>query len=81
MFLFVAHKILQVERSSGYEIISKTFTESEKCGLMEIEAFKLPMVAVPLRKHSGYRELFGTRCAVATSHKLTTLDLLIASNS
>ncbi|XP_028169804.1 ionotropic receptor 75a-like isoform X1 [Ostrinia furnacalis] len=51
----------QVEESSGYDIISKTFTESEKCGLKLIQAFKLPMVAVPIRKHSGYRELFAVR--------------------
>ncbi|XP_028169819.1 ionotropic receptor 75a-like isoform X3 [Ostrinia furnacalis] len=50
-----------VEESSGYDIISKTFTESEKCGLKLIQAFKLPMVAVPIRKHSGYRELFAVR--------------------
>nr|WPO56521.1 ionotropic receptor [Leucinodes orbonalis] len=51
----------QVEESSGYDIISKTFTEREKCGLKQIQAFKLPMVAVPIRRHSGYRELFATR--------------------
>nr|ALM24944.1 ionotropic receptor 75d [Athetis dissimilis] len=51
----------QVERSSGYDIIKQTFTEREKCSLKEIEAFKLPLVAVPMRKHSGYRELFASR--------------------
>lgn len=51
----------QVEASSGYDIISKTFLEEEKCGLKEIEAFKLPMVAVPIKKHSGYRDLVATR--------------------
>ncbi|XP_063532719.1 glutamate receptor ionotropic, kainate glr-3-like isoform X1 [Cydia strobilella] len=51
----------QVEEPSGYDIISKTFTEREKCGLKQIQAFKLPMVAVPIRKHSGYKELFATR--------------------
>nr|QZH55080.1 ionotropic receptor 75d [Achelura yunnanensis] len=51
----------QVEESAGYDIISKTFTEPEKCDLKEIEAYKLPMVAVPLLKHSGYRELFASR--------------------
>ncbi|CAH0581069.1 unnamed protein product [Chrysodeixis includens] len=50
-----------VERASGYDIITKTFTEREKCSLKEIEAFKLPHVAIPMRKHSGYRELFATR--------------------
>ncbi|CAH2075857.1 unnamed protein product, partial [Iphiclides podalirius] len=51
----------QVEQSSGYDIISKTFTEPEKCGLKEIQAFKLPMVAVPIRRHSGYRDLLASR--------------------
>ncbi|XP_048006929.1 glutamate receptor ionotropic, delta-1-like isoform X2 [Leguminivora glycinivorella] len=51
----------QVEEPSGYNIISKTFTEREKCGLTQIQAFKLPMVAVPMRKHSGYKELFASR--------------------
>lgn len=51
----------QVEESSAYDIISKTYTEREKCGLKEIKAFTLPMVAVPVRKHSGYRDLLGAR--------------------
>ncbi|CAG4961717.1 unnamed protein product [Parnassius apollo] len=51
----------QVEQGSGYDIISKTFTEHEKCGLKEIQAFKLPMVAVPIRRHSGYRDLLASR--------------------
>lgn len=50
-----------MEESSGYDIISKTFTEREKCGLQQIQAFRLPMVAVPLRRHSGYRDLFAAR--------------------
>ncbi|KAJ0175380.1 hypothetical protein K1T71_008539 [Dendrolimus kikuchii] len=50
----------QVEQSSGYDVISKTFEEHEKCGLKEIEAFSLPMVAIPIRKHSGYKELFAS---------------------
>ncbi|CAB3224062.1 unnamed protein product [Arctia plantaginis] len=51
----------QVERSSGYDVIMKTFTEHEKCSLDEIEAFKMPMVAIPMRRFSGYRELFAVR--------------------
>ncbi|XP_023934974.2 ionotropic receptor 75a-like [Bicyclus anynana] len=51
----------QVEESSAYDVISKTYTEREKCGLKEIKAFTLPMVAVPVRKHSGYRDLLGAR--------------------
>ncbi|CAH4037603.1 unnamed protein product [Pieris brassicae] len=51
----------QVELNSGYDVISRTYTEGEKCGLKEIQAFKLPMVSVPIRKHSGYRDLFAVR--------------------
>lgn len=50
-----------MEEPSGYDIISKTFTEHEKCGLQQVQAFRLPMVAVPVRRHSGYKELFATR--------------------
>ncbi|CAK1549296.1 unnamed protein product [Leptosia nina] len=62
----------QVEQNSGYDVISRTFTEREKCGLKEIQAFKLPMVAVPIRKHSGYRDLFAVRY-VNKSNELTRL--------
>ncbi|XP_075974129.1 ionotropic receptor 75a-like [Anticarsia gemmatalis] len=51
----------QVERSAGYDVITKTFTEREKCALDEIEAFKMPMVCIPMRRYSGYRELFAVR--------------------
>ncbi|KAH9642098.1 hypothetical protein HF086_007218 [Spodoptera exigua] len=65
-FAFQASRLLlfivcKVEKSSGYDIIKQTFTEREKCSLSEIEAFKPPLVAVPMKKHSGYRELFATR--------------------
>lgn len=65
----------QVEQSSGYEVISQTFTEAEKCGLKEIQAFRLPMVAIPLAKHSGYRELFATRSFPFNSHYLLSFPL------
>lgn len=58
--------MLKVEQSPGYDIISKTFEEHEKCGLQEIQAFSLPMVAVPIRKHSGYKELFASRYRIPT---------------
>ncbi|CAH0714087.1 unnamed protein product, partial [Brenthis ino] len=60
-YLSVVDGIARVEQSSAYDIISQTYTEREKCGLKEIKAFTLPMVAVPLRKHSGYRDLFAAR--------------------
>ncbi|XP_073837480.1 ionotropic receptor 75d [Musca autumnalis] len=48
----------QVELQAGYQIISDTFSEPEKCGLMELEPFQLPMIAVPTRKNFPYKELF-----------------------
>ncbi|XP_049868117.1 ionotropic receptor 75a-like [Pectinophora gossypiella] len=51
----------QVEESAGYDVVIRTFTEREKCALQEVPAFTLPMVAVPIRKLSGYRELLAAR--------------------
>ncbi|XP_067647955.1 ionotropic receptor 75a [Eurosta solidaginis] len=48
----------QVELQAGYQIISNTFSEPEKCGLMELEPFQLPMIAIPTRKNFPYKELF-----------------------
>ncbi|XP_011295612.3 uncharacterized protein LOC101892589 isoform X1 [Musca domestica] len=48
----------QVELQAGYQIISNTFSEPEKCGLKELEPFQLPMLAVPTRKNFPYKELF-----------------------
>nr|QKN21059.1 ionotropic receptor [Bactrocera correcta] len=48
----------QVELQAGYQIISNTFSEPEKCGLKELEPFQLPMIAVPTRKNFPYKELF-----------------------
>lgn len=48
----------QVELHTGYQIISNTFSEPEKCGLKELEPFQLPMIAFPTRKNFPYKELF-----------------------
>ncbi|EDV40989.2 uncharacterized protein Dana_GF10798 [Drosophila ananassae] len=47
----------QVELQAGYQIVSDTFSEPEKCGLMELEPFQLPMLALPTRKNFPYKEL------------------------
>ncbi|XP_033149434.1 uncharacterized protein LOC108598071 [Drosophila busckii] len=47
-----------VELQAGYQIVSDTFSEPEKCGLMELEPFQLPMLAIPTRKNFPYKELF-----------------------
>lgn len=48
----------QVELQAGYQIISDTFSEPEKCGLKALEPFQLPMIAIPTRKNFPYKELF-----------------------
>ena len=48
----------QVELQTGYQIISDTFSEPEKCGLKELEPYKLPIIAMPTRKNFPYKELF-----------------------
>lgn len=48
----------QVELQAGYQIISDTFSEAEKCRLGKIEAIQLPMLGFPTRKNFPYKELF-----------------------
>lgn len=48
----------QVEKAAGYQIISDTFSESEKCSLKELEPFQLPKISVATRKDFPYKELF-----------------------
>uniref|UniRef100_A0A1I8NZ03 Uncharacterized protein n=1 Tax=Stomoxys calcitrans TaxID=35570 RepID=A0A1I8NZ03_STOCA len=48
----------QVELQTGYQIISDTFSEPEKCGLKELEPFQLPIAGIPTRKNFPYKELF-----------------------
>ncbi|XP_049799249.1 ionotropic receptor 75a-like [Schistocerca nitens] len=51
----------QVDTSTAYKIISETYTEREKCGLMEVNLFPLPPLCVATTKHAGYREMFSQR--------------------
>ncbi|KAF6207025.1 hypothetical protein GE061_018263 [Apolygus lucorum] len=46
-----------VDINAGYKWISDTFEEAEKCSLSEIKLFKTEMLAMPVAKRSGYREL------------------------
>ncbi|XP_054261628.1 glutamate receptor ionotropic, kainate glr-3-like [Macrosteles quadrilineatus] len=50
-----------VETNLGYKMISETFLETEKCALSELQLFPMPMLAIPLTKRSGYRELFAQK--------------------
>lgn len=42
---------------SAYKIISKLWKEEEKCGLSEIQLFKLPILALAVVKKSGYKDI------------------------
>lgn len=53
-FIFFA----QVEKTSAYQIINKKWREEEKCGLYEIQLFKLPVLAIPVVKKSGHKDVF-----------------------
>lgn len=47
-----------VESVSAYRVIARTYTESEKCSLSEIQLIRLPMNTVSVERNSGYKELF-----------------------
>lgn len=42
---------------SAYKLISQLWREEEKCGLSEIQLFKLPMLALAVVKRSGYKDI------------------------
>ncbi|XP_050421371.1 uncharacterized protein LOC126833853 [Adelges cooleyi] len=47
-----------VELITAYKIISDTWREEEKCGLSEVQLFKLPILALAVVKKSGYKDVF-----------------------
>lgn len=51
----------QIEAQTGYQLISDTFDEHEKCQLKELELFKIPMTGIPTRKNFPYEEIFRQR--------------------
>ncbi|XP_022171946.1 glutamate receptor ionotropic, kainate 4-like [Myzus persicae] len=48
----------QVEVMSAYKIIGKEWREEEKCGLGEIQLFKIPLLSIALVKKSGHKDIF-----------------------
>lgn len=46
-----------IESAIGYKVISETFTESEKCGLMEIDVWRIIEPYNVVQKNSSYKEL------------------------
>ncbi|XP_026479248.1 probable glutamate receptor [Ctenocephalides felis] len=55
--LFAFH----VERSKGYKVVSETFYEDEKCGLIEIDYLAFLDPYVPIQKRSPYKEMIKNR--------------------
>lgn len=51
----------QVDSPSAYKAISKTFTESEKCSLSELQMIILPRTTILVERNSGYKELIRQR--------------------
>lgn len=47
-----------MERGAGYKVVSETFYEDEKCGLMEIDFLKFNDPWMPVQKRSPYKEIF-----------------------
>lgn len=63
----------QVDSPSAYKAISRTFTESEKCSLSELQVIVLPRTTILVERNSGYKELIRQR--------LIKYMLLLMSNS
>lgn len=51
----------QVDSPSAYKAISKTFTESEKCSLSELQMIVLPRSTIIVERNSGFKELITQR--------------------
>lgn len=50
-----------LDSQSAYKAIQKTYTESEKCGIKEIQIIVLPTSTIAVEKNSGYKELVRQR--------------------
>jgi len=52
---------------SAYKIIGKEWREEEKCGLGEIQLFKIPLLSIALVKKSGHKDIFKQKYAYKTN--------------
>lgn len=59
----------QVETKAAYKAIARTFTESEKCSLSELQFVDLPMTTISVQRDSGYKEIFKQRSVVDKSNR------------
>lgn len=48
---------------SAYKIIGQEWREAEKCGLSEIQLFKIPLLAIAVVKKSGHKDIFKQKLA------------------
>lgn len=55
--------LIKVEVVSAYKIISRLWKEEEKCGLSEIQLFKLPILSIAVTKKSGYKDILKQKLA------------------
>lgn len=51
----------QVDIASAYKAIRRTFTESEKCSLSELQLINLPLATFAVERNSAYKELIKQR--------------------
>ncbi|CAG2057697.1 unnamed protein product [Timema podura] len=51
----------QVDKALAYKLISDIFTERDKCGLMEVELFPLPLMSLATIRGSPYKEFIAQR--------------------
>lgn len=49
---------------SAYKLISQLWREEEKCGLSEIQLFKLPILALAVIKKSGYKDILKQKLVI-----------------
>lgn len=52
---------LQVESTTAYKVIDRTYRESEKCSLSEIHLLRLPVTTMTVERNSPYKEIFKRR--------------------
>lgn len=56
---------------AAYKTIGSKWQEEEKCGLAEIELFKIPLLSIALVKKSGHKDIFKQKYAQCVKYILT----------
>lgn len=63
----------QVDSPSAYKAIGKTFAESEKCSLAELQMIVLPTTTILVERNSGYKELITQRLNIFSLYFITKI--------